>query len=189
MNNAGTNVRTPTADYALEDYEKVISTNMHSVFHVTQVGSGTLQAVPPVHSASDGVPEDWGLPAMACSLETSVHFVWDKSGVSIWRPDTVEQFWGCCRVEVSVVKPLRASGVASFQLWHLVIFQLDVHMRATESSAKEKSLPWQPHELQRSLSLHLHDTLILDLVDIACVLLCMKKTKCRLSCRASGPGK
>ena len=44
MNNVGTNTRKPTIDYTLEDFSFLISTNLESAYHISQLAHPLLRA-------------------------------------------------------------------------------------------------------------------------------------------------
>ncbi|RDX68289.1 Tropinone reductase-like, partial [Mucuna pruriens] len=44
VNNVGTNVRKPTIEYTAEEYSKLMSTNLDSVYHLTQLAHSLLKA-------------------------------------------------------------------------------------------------------------------------------------------------
>jgi tropinone reductase I len=41
---AGTNIRKPTVDYSADDFERVVSTNFESAFHLSQLAHPILKA-------------------------------------------------------------------------------------------------------------------------------------------------
>ncbi|KFK24998.1 hypothetical protein AALP_AA8G053200 [Arabis alpina] len=44
VNNVGTNIRKPTVDYSSEEYAKIMSTNLESAFHLSQLAHPLLKA-------------------------------------------------------------------------------------------------------------------------------------------------